>query len=446
MFGRRNFVLGAVASSALAACGGGGSDSAANPCSSAPIACRGIGGSNLGASVNRYRQTNLLASHSRYGAHFTEPEFVNGWGIAIRPAGAGGHFWVAGGGTSWQYLGDVVRSADSALRTLRQDGLRKVSVPGADASTGDASAGKVTGVVFNGAALTSELLRVRGQPAGDRMLDGSARFVFVTDSGSVSAWTERDAETGTIVRVDGPAVEVFNGAAQGMAFFGAAIHTGHWDRLWLADFGAQPQIRTLDAQWQLVPTRGFANPFASGPAGTARPGDPVPFNIQVVNDGRQDRVFVLYAISQPDPANADAFLAGEEQGLDAAAEAASGNRPARGRLAEFDLDGRLLRIYADDGRLNAPWGVAIAQADFGAMSGRLLVGNFGGAGRICAFDLDNGQYLDDLRDGQDRPLAIAGPWGLQFGNGVALGDSNALYFAAGPEDETEGLFGSLRAA
>ena len=304
-----------------------------------------------------------------------------------------------------------------------------------------------TWILAAGAALLSAAMaQAATVVTGDRMLDGSARFVFVTDSGSVSAWTERDAETGTIVRVDGPAVEVFNGAAQGMAFFGAAIHTGHWDRLWLADFGAQPQIRTLDAQWQLVPTRGFANPFASGPAGTARPGDPVPFNIQVVNDGRQDRVFVLYAISQPDPANADAFLAGEEQSLDAAAEAASGNRPARGRLAEFDLDGRLLRIYADDGRLNAPWGVAIAPADFGAMSGRLLVGNFGGAGRICAFDLDNGQYLDDLRDGQDRPLAIAGLWGLQFGNGVALGDSNALYFAAGPEDETEGLFGSLRAA
>jgi hypothetical protein len=37
-------------------------------------------------------------------------------------------------------------------------------------------------------------------------------------------------------------------------------------------------------------------------------------------------------------------------------------------------------------------------------------------------------------------------WGLQFGNGVSLGDSNALYVAAGPEDEKDGLFGSLRVA
>ena len=446
MLDRRNFVLGTLASSALVACGGG-NDTAANQCSSAPAACGGgNSGSSNSAAVNRYRQANLLASHTRYGASFTEPEFINGWGIAIRPAGAGGHFWVGGGGISWQYLGDVTRSADPALRALHQDGLREVTVPGSDASTSDDSAGKVTGVVFNGAALTSDLFRVQGQPAGERTLDGSARFVFVTDSGSVSAWTERDADSGAIVRMDGPAVEVFNGADQGMAFFGAAIHTGRWDRLWLADFGAQPQIRTLDAQWQLVPTQGFANPFASGPAGAARPGDPVPFNIQVVNDGTRDRVFVLYAISKAGPAEAHAFHAGEEDALDAAAEAATGNRPSRGRLAEFDLDGRLLRVYADDGRLNAPWGVAIAPADFGALSGLLLVGNFGGAGRICAFDPASGQYVDDLRDAQDRPVSIAGLWGLQFGNGVALGDSNALYFAAGPQDETEGLFGSLRTA
>lgn len=445
MLDRRNFVLGTLASSALVACGGGGSgDTAFSQCSSVPIACAGSSGA--ATAINRYRQANLLASHTRYGARFTEPEFINGWGIAIRPAGAGGHFWIGGGGISWQYLGDVTRSTDPALHTLQQDGLREVTVPAADAGTGDDSLGKVTGVVFNGAALSSDLFPVQGQPAGTRMLDGSARFIFVTDGGSVSAWTERDADSGAIVRVDGPAVEVFNGADQGMAFFGAAVHTGRWDRLWLADFGAQPQIRTLDAQWQPVPTQGFANPFASGPAGMARPGDPVPFNIQVVNDGTRDRVFVLYALSQADPAQANAFHAGEEDALDAAAEAATGNRPARGKLAEFDLDGRLLRIYADDDRLNAPWGVAIAPADFGALSGRLLVGNFGGAGRICAFDLGSGQYVDDLRDAQDKPVAIAGLWGLQFGNGVALGDSNALYFAAGPQDETEGLFGSLRAA
>ncbi len=33
---------------------------------------------------------------------------------------------------------------------------------------------------------------------------------------------------------------------------------------------------------------------------------------------------------------------------------------------------------------------------------------------------------------------------LQWGSIAAMGESNALYFAAGPEDEKDGLFGRLR--
>jgi hypothetical protein len=71
---------------------------------------------------------------------------------------------------------------------------------------------------------------------------------------------------------------------------------------------------------------------------------------------------------------------------------------------------------------------------------------FGGAGRICAFDLVSGAYVDDVKGADGQIVKIPGLWGLQFGNGVALGDSNALYFAAGPGDEVDGLFGSLRVA
>jgi hypothetical protein len=38
---------------------------------------------------------------------------------------------------------------------------------------------------------------------------------------------------------------------------------------------------------------------------------------------------------------------------------------------------------------------------------------------------------------------IDGLWGIGFGNGAAAGPTNTLFFAAGPEDETEGLFGSI---
>lgn len=112
----------------------------------------------------------------------------------------------------------------------------------------------------------------------------------------------------------------------------------------------------------------------------------------------------------------------------------------------FDLSGRLVRVMTDDGRLNAPWGLAIAPPNFGRMSGALLVGNFGGAGRIAAYDIGSGQFIDYLRRPDGNRVEIEGLWGLQFGNGASLGDANALYFAAGPDEEKEGLFGSLRVA
>jgi hypothetical protein len=52
--------------------------------------------------------------------------------------------------------------------------------------------------------------------------------------------------------------------------------------------------------------------------------------------------------------------------------------------------------------------------------------------------------LGELRDEKGERIAIEGLWGLQFGNGASLGDENALYFAAGPEDETDGVFGAIR--
>ncbi len=393
------------------------------------------------AAANRYVETCLVANKASYQAKFVDACFVNAWGIAIRPAGAGGHFWVGAGGTSWQYVGDVQKSADAALRPLFQDGLKKVAVPGADALTTEASAGKTTGVVYNGADLNSTHFRVSGQVAGGTTFDGSARFAFVTDSGTVSAWTDRSS-SGSIVRVDGPAAKVYDGAADGSAFFGAAIKPGTWDTMWLADFGASPQIVTLDKSWKKVATTGFMNPFGSGKDGAVVPSDPVPFNIQVLGS----RVFVTFAISKEDPAKPGSFHAAEEDALDAAAETTSGNQPNKGKLVEYDLAGQQVRIYDDAKRLNAPWGVAIAPADFGPLSGALLVGNFGGAGRICAFDITTGQYIDDLRDEAGKPVGIAGLWALQFGNGEGLGDSNALYFAAGPEDEADGVFGSLRVA
>ncbi len=402
---------------------------------------------------NQYQQKNLVANNATYGATYVFPDFVNAWGIATRPAGAGGHFWVTAGGVSWQFVGDVKASSDTKLQTFFQDDLKEVTIPGADSLITDESVGKTTGTVFNGAPLDSNLFRVKTQTATVNSatveFDGSARFIFVTDSGKVTAWTDR-AKDGSTVRQNGPTVVAYDGEEVGMAFFGVAIDPRTWDRLWLADFGADPQVRTLNGNWELVATKGFANPFATGdvinaanPAlgRKAKPGDPVPFNIQVVGN----RAYVAYCISRPDETDATKFFAAEEDAVDAAAEKIANFKPNKGKLVEFDLDGAFIRTIDDDGRLNAPWGVAKAPENFGKLSTALLVGNFGGAGLISAYDATTGKFIDHLRDARDERVAIEGLWALVFGNGASLGDTSALYFAAGPKDETEGVFGSLRA-
>jgi uncharacterized protein (TIGR03118 family) len=428
---RRDFLIAGAGAGLLAACGGDDDP-------------RGVEQTNLAA--NDAALAPALANVER-GA-----EFINAWGIAIRPAGAGGHFWVTAGGWSFQFVGDVSASSVASLRTLSQDALTLVRLPGAGVPEGqgevtdtEAFIGFGTGVVFNGAALESNLFRVSGQrvitDGIEHTLEGSARFIFATDSGVISAWTEREAQSGAIVRRNGAAVAVIDHRADGHAYFGLAIKPGAWDRLWAADFGAVPQIRAFDAQWQPLALDGaFANPFiGSKPA--AEPGDYVPFNVQVLAWRGASWVFVAYAKSRPDPNDATAFFAGEE---DAIAAADEGAHPDRGRVAVFDLDGRLVKTLADDGRLNAPWGLAVAPPSFGDLGGALLVGNFGGRGRIAAYDVERNRFIGFVEDPNGRAIEIEGLWGLQFGNGASLGDANALYFAAGPADETKGLFGALR--
>lgn len=94
--------------------------------------------------------------------------------------------------------------------------------------------------------------------------------------------------------------------------------------------------------------------------------------------------------------------------------------------------------------MNAPWGIAVAPSNFGKLSNAVLAGNFGGNGTIAAFNDSTGKFIDFMKTESGDILKIPGLWALLFGNGESLGDSSALYFAAGPSDEKEGLFGSLR--
>jgi Domain of unknown function (DUF4214) len=88
--------------------------------------------------------------------------------------------------------------------------------------------------------------------------------------------------------------------------------------------------------------------------------------------------------------------------------------------------------------------LALAPANFGDLSGDLLVGNFGD-GKINAFNPNTGAALGALNGPGGQPIQIDSLWGLAFGNGATAGAANKLYFTAGIGGEAHGLFGSLSA-
>jgi len=248
-----------------------------------------------------------------------------------------------------------------------------------------------TGVVFNGSP---------GFVVMQGGVSGPARFIFDGEDGILRGWNPTVDPTHAVV------------AAQGdpdANFKGLAIAAG---KLYAADFH-NGEVAVFDDTWQLVDR--FTDHGL--PAGFA------PFGIQAIGS----QIFVTFA----------------KQDADAEDEVAG---PGLGFIDVFDTSGNLISRVAQRGLLNAPWGLALAPADFGRFSGDLLVGNFGD-GKISAYEPQpNGQYAfrGQLRDDQ-HPLVIDGLWAIGFGNGANAGPRNTLFFTAGPDDETHGLFGRITA-
>jgi uncharacterized protein (TIGR03118 family) len=149
----------------------------------------------------------------------------------------------------------------------------------------------------------------------------------------------------------------------------------------------------------------------------------MPFNVQVLSD---DRVYVAWAENSLE--------------IDEPSEEVPG--PGLGRIVAYDRDGNMLQDYSSHANMNAPWGMAIAPADWGAFGGALLVANFGD-GTIAAYDVATGAELGLLKDADGNVISIDGIWGLTFGNGWSLGDADSLYFTAGSIEESEGVLGRL---
>jgi sugar lactone lactonase YvrE len=123
------------------------------------------------------------------------------------------------------------------------------------------------------------------------------------------------------------------------------------------------------------------------------------------------------------------------------------NVPSGGIVDVFNPDGTFIKRLIDDPtgkRLDNPWGLAIAPANFGKFGGDLLVGNNGGNNWINAFDPVNGHFEGTLTLSTGQPFSENNLWALTFGNGASGGGADTLYFTAGIGG-TDGLFGSLQA-
>ncbi|HEU5434416.1 MAG TPA: TIGR03118 family protein, partial [Thermomicrobiales bacterium] len=116
-----------------------------------------------------------------------------------------------------------------------------------------------------------------------------------------------------------------------------------------------------------------------------------------------------------------------------------------GAVAVFNANGQYVKTLTSSSALDAPWGVAIAPANFGDFSGAVLVGNWGD-GKINAFSPTNGNLLGTLAAPGGGAITIDGLRGLSFGNSLTAGDGNALFFTAGGSGGSHGLFGTIRTA
>jgi hypothetical protein len=86
----------------------------------------------------------------------------------------------------------------------------------------------------------------------------------------------------------------------------------------------------------------------------------------------------------------------------------------------------------------------LAPADFGPMSGAILISNNTRKGQILAFNPESGQFLGELRDANGKAIEVDNIWALQFGqDGGPNGTHNQLFFTGGPNSYADGIFGMI---
>ena len=327
-------------------------------------------------------QSNLV-SDGAVPAHTIDPYLVNPWGVSFGPTGP---FWVSDNGTGvttiYNGSGDPVQVA----------GNTAITIP---APPGQSGPSAPTGQVFNTPG--------SGFAISENGISAPSVFLFATEDGTISGWNPTVDKGSAVIAVDnsqGDSPAVYKGLAM--------ANDGNASYLYATDF-RNGKVDVFDSNFNQV--NSFTDPNV--PAGFA------PFGIRVLGG----KLFVTFA----------------EQNAQQHDDVAG---PGNGFVDEFDLQGNMLARVASTGPLNSPWGLDIAPASFGKLAGDLLVGNFGD-GTIHAYDLKTDLLAGTLLNPGAKPLVIDGLWALTNGNGGTGGDANTVYFSAGPQGETHGLFGAL---
>jgi len=357
-----------------------------------------------------YTQTNLVSNASGL-APVTDPQLINPWGIS---RGSGSPWWVSDNATGFSTL----YNGAGAKQTLI------VTIPPADPNNKKTPTGTPTGTIFNGSQ--TDFLLAPAKPAV---------FLFSTIDGAIAGWNPAVAATLAVTVVKTTDGSSYTGLTS--AFINGKPF------LYAANFN-KGRVDVYDAAFHVVQLSkdNFNEGSSDGDGHSAEnpfvderlPRDYVPFNVQAIGND----IVVTYAL--------------HEEGAPFETDG-----PGLGFVDIYTPTGRLLRRLEHGDWLNAPWGVALAPLDFGRFSHDLLIGQFAGGGDtqssgfIAAYDLATGKFDGLLQDASGKPLAINGVWALSPGN-VSPNNNDAagapaaeVYFTAGPNHGSGGLFGYLAA-
>lgn len=332
----------------------------------------------LADTIHGNYQQHNLVSDGFAPADTIDPHLVNPWGLAF---GDTNPVWVANNGTGTSTIYDGLGNMAPLIVNIKSPTTGATSSP--------------TGIVYNN---THGWLVTQGNKRA------ASIFIFATEDGLIGGWSPTIDTTNVIIAVDNSASgAVYKGLARG--------NNGKQMLLYAANFRSG-KVEAFDDQFKPVQLPG-------GFEDRDLPKGYAPFGIQNVGGN----IYVTYA-------KQDSEKKDEVKGK------------GFGFVNVFDTNGHLIRRVASRGTLNAPWGIALAPAGFGAFSNTLLIGNFGD-GRINSFDYASDRFLGHLHESHLKPLEIDGLWGLAFGNGLRSQPTTTLFFTAGPMDETHGLYGTI---